>query len=84
MEHLLPKMADALSAISFGPKGRSLRLILFLPLVSAFFFLFPKWLTIRFSKRTHLLGEPIFTESGWYFLGYLLIFLYLVVCMGFV
>ena len=86
LEHVLPKMPDALSVEqTISLKGRgSIRVVLSMPLFSICCFLFPKWLSRKFSRRSFPLGEPVVTEGGWYFLGYLLILLFTIACLGFV
>lgn len=85
MDIILPKLSEAMFTGYYhsGKAKVSLWIVMALPFVSACCFLFPKWLMIRFSPRTKLLGEPIINSAGWYLLGYLLIMLTAVTLMGF-
>jgi hypothetical protein len=85
LKSTFPKLAEALFTSYYEcRKARdSLQVVLILPFISVLCFLFPRWLTTRFSPRTRLLGEPIITEGGWYLLGHLLIALAAIAFLGF-
>lgn len=87
LECIAPDMAFALLHYGGAYAGKahfSIVVILLLPFASICCFLFPKWLMIRFSPRTRLLGEPILTEGCWYLFGYLLILITIAGIMCFI
>ncbi len=75
LKEFIPTIIEPL--MSAGPYSHRitpfLYTILSLPLISVACFIFPKTMERKFSPRTKLLNEPIFTVGVWYVIGYFLL-----------